>query len=121
LEADPRKHALSDRDVLGFAAVRGARQSKLVVPPMQIVEAAGSQEWHYLKRLGARSPVREAAWFTGTEGETVACIDDCRMHSVPGLNELSSRRDDVEFQRPHGLRRLLRARPWIADGSDVET
>src|SRR5438105_2736965 len=40
LEAHGREHALRDRDMLRFAAVRRARERELVVPPMQIVETA---------------------------------------------------------------------------------
>lgn len=38
----------------------------------------------------------------GTRGETVACVNYRRMYAVPRLNDPSSRRDDVEFERLHG-------------------
>ena len=46
--------------------------------------------------------MRESAGFTGAGGETVVRVHHRGMHPMPGLNDPSSRRDDVEFERPHG-------------------
>jgi hypothetical protein len=69
---------------------------------MQVVEAARLQQRHDLKGFGARAPVREAARLAGTGSETVARVDHRGMYAVSGLNDPSSRRNDVEFERPHG-------------------
>ena len=38
----------------------------------------------------------------GAADEVIARIHDGRMHAVPGLDDPSSRRYDVELERPHG-------------------
>jgi len=44
----------------------------------------------------------EAAGLARAGGQTIACVNDRRMNAVSGLNDPSSRRDDVEFERLHG-------------------
>ena len=46
--------------------------------------------------------MREAARLAGAGSETIARVDHRGMHAVSGLNDPSSRRYDVELERPHG-------------------
>ena len=39
---------------------------------------------------------------SGPGGETIACVDHRRVNAVLGFNDPSSRRYDVELERPHG-------------------
>jgi hypothetical protein len=46
----------------------------------------------------------EPTWVASSGCEAIACVNDRRVHAVLGLYDPSSRRNDVELERPHGRR-----------------
>ena len=83
LEADVLEHRLRDRDVLGFAAVRGTGERQLIVTPMKRIESAGLQQPHRLKWLGARSPGADGGCVMRPGDEDVIRSDHGGVHAMP--------------------------------------
>ena len=97
LETQGLKHGLDDCDMLGLAAVRCARERQLLICPAECVEPTRLEKWHYLERLGARSPERYEGWIAGNTDGLILCIDDRGMDPVIGFHRVAAGNDYVEF------------------------
>ena len=85
-----REHPLDDRDVLGLAAVRRAREGELLVAPAQLVEAAGAEKRHDLKGLGAGAPEGECVTIAGGAEQLIAFPDDGGVHAMFGFDPVTA-------------------------------
>src|ERR1051325_340213 len=109
-EADVAQHLLREGDVLRLTTVRRARERKLVVAPMQLVEGARLQERHDLEWLGAGSPGAHEPRVVRDGDDRVVVSDDDRVHAVPRFDFRASGGDDVKLERFHSVS----ARPrWL--------
>jgi hypothetical protein len=82
LQAEVAEHRLGDGDVFGLTAVGSGCERELVVTPSDLVEAAGCDEWHHLKRLRARSPHGDRARLACLADHRVVGIDDGRVDAM---------------------------------------
>jgi hypothetical protein len=100
-ETEIEQHLCRNRDVFGFPSVRPAGQCNLVIAPSKPFEPIGRDQWHQLESLGAGSPGDGIVGTASSGDQAVLCIDDRRVHVVPGLYVITARHDNVEIQVFH--------------------
>ncbi len=99
LETDVVEHFLHERDVLGLTAVGRARHREVRIIPAQCVEAAGSEEWNYLERLGARSPEGKCVGVARCAEKLVSFSDYRGVYSVLRLGSFTAGDSNIELVR----------------------
>jgi hypothetical protein len=97
LESNVVEHSLDDRDVLGLAAVRCARDSELLFTPTERIESAGGEKRNYLKWFGAGSPVSKGVGVAGGAKKLVAFSNYCRVYTMLRFGAFTASDSDVEL------------------------
>lgn len=101
LELEGLQHPGGDRQVFRFASMRGAGERQFVVTPDQLVEAAGFEERHHLKRLRARPPRRLQKGIPRRADQPRGRFPYRGMHAMAGLHGLPATDDHVELVGLH--------------------